>query len=189
MEQFELACRTSQILQSFSIRHALVGSLASMSYGEPRLTRDIDFVVEMTDGQVEPFCDNFRAPEYYVSTQAAREAVRNHSQFNIIHITSGNKVDLMLTKPNDWSRQQLGRVRTVTIGPDVAVPTASPEDIIVAKVWYFQGGGSQKHVHDIAGMFRHSAAEIDRAYIDHWTAELGLTKEWRMIQDAIQDES
>lgn len=91
----------------------------------------------------------------------------------------------MLTKTNDWSRAQLDRVRPVEVAPGQNVPTAAPEDIVVAKLWYFREGGSPKHVNDIIGMFKHSGDEIDRAYIDRWTGELGLTDEWRRIQDAL----
>lgn len=185
MEQFEFALLASQTLASLGIRHALVGSLAGMSYGEARLTRDIDFLVELADSQVEPLCDRFPRPDYYVSPKAAHDAVRFRTQFNVIHIPSGNKLDLMMTKPNDWSRAQLDRVRSVQMAPGMTVPTAAPEDIVLAKLWYFQEGGSHKHVNDIIGMFKHSASQIDRAYIDRWVPELGLSNEWRMIQDAL----
>jgi hypothetical protein len=59
---------------------------------------------------------------------------------------------------------------------------AAPEDVILGKLWYFQEGGSDKHLRDIAAMLEISDAEIDRQYIDQWAAQLGLTEPWQLAQ-------
>ena len=52
MEQDELLRRVVEILEEQGITYLLVGSLASGVYGEPRLTHDIDVVVELRPDQV-----------------------------------------------------------------------------------------------------------------------------------------
>jgi hypothetical protein len=42
-------------------------------------------------------------PDYYVSESAALEAIRRTSQFNVIHIPSGLKVDVIVPKKSDFS--------------------------------------------------------------------------------------
>ncbi len=59
--------------------------------------------------------------------------------------------------------------------------TAAPEDVILGKLWYYQVGGSEKHLRDIAAMLQVSGHEIDMAYIEHWAQQLGVTEEWRTV--------
>ena len=42
-------------------------------------------------------------------------------------------------------------------------------------------GGSEKHLHDIMGVLRVSGERIDRAYIEHWAMQLGLTSIWDTV--------
>jgi hypothetical protein len=58
---------------------------------------------------------------------------------------------------------------------------ARPEDIIISKLLYYQEGGSEKHLRDITGMLKVSADEIDRAYIDRWSAQLGVKDVWDAV--------
>src|SRR5436189_5464854 len=106
MEQVDLLRRMTEALESLGIKYMVGGSMASMAYGEPRMTRDIDIVVDLTEDKVSALCQTFPPPDFYVSVTAAQQAVRNHSQFNVIHISSGNKVDLILVRNNAWGRTQ-----------------------------------------------------------------------------------
>ena len=48
-----------RVLAELGAEHMIVGSLASMAYGEPRLTRDIDIVVNLRAAQVDAFAMPF----------------------------------------------------------------------------------------------------------------------------------
>ena len=129
-----------------------MGSLASGVYGEPRLTHDIDIVVELRPDQVAKLCEAFPSPEYYVSQQAVREAVASGGQFNVIHPASGNKIDFMLAGGR-WGAARsavAARSRSCPAGP----ATRRAEDLIIGKLWYYRDGGSEKHLRDIAAMCR-----------------------------------
>jgi hypothetical protein len=66
--------------------------------------------------------------------------------------------------------------------PDHTVAFASPEDVIIKKMAYFQEGGSDKHLRDIAGVLRLQGEALDRAYIEVWAGKLGLSAMWQEIQ-------
>jgi hypothetical protein len=185
MEQADLLRRVIEVLEEQGIVYLLVGSLASGVYGEPRLTRDIDIVVELRPDQAAKLCEAFPSPEYYVSQQAAREAVARGGQFNVIHSASGNKIDFMLARADAWGRSQISRRRREQILPGRPGYTAAPEDVIIGKLWYYREGGAEKHLRDIAAMLQVSGDEIDKEYIDHWTGQLGLTEPWRAILDRL----
>lgn len=54
-------------LEESGIDYMVVGSVASMTYGEPRLTQDIDLVVELKPQDHEQLARCFETGEYYNS--------------------------------------------------------------------------------------------------------------------------
>jgi hypothetical protein len=69
----------------------------------------------------------------------------------------------------------------VAILPGLFGYAGSPEDVILGKMWYYQLGGSEKHLRDIASMLRLSGDQIDRAYVAQWAEQLGLSEIWQTI--------
>ena len=65
--------------------------------------------------------------------------------------------------------------------PDRHGYAARPEDVILSKMQYFEEGGSEKHLRDIASMLKMSANRIDRAYLEEWVETLGLGETWKLI--------
>ena len=58
---------------------------------------------------------------------------------------------------------------------------AAVEDVILGKLWYYQEGGSEKHLRDIAGIVQVSGDRLDRDYIEKWAKQLGFDEPWRMV--------
>jgi hypothetical protein len=73
-------------------------AIAAMAYGEPRLTNDIDIVAKVVETQIPLLVAAFPAEDYYIRADMIREAIRQRSQFNIIHPTSGLKVDVIIRR-------------------------------------------------------------------------------------------
>ncbi|MBI3630450.1 MAG: hypothetical protein HY217_12900 [Candidatus Rokubacteria bacterium] len=84
MTQAELLRHLVEILEAVGVEYMIGGSQASMYYGEPRFTRDIDVVVAFRTEHLAAFLGRFPAEEFYVDEQTAREAIRSAGQFNII---------------------------------------------------------------------------------------------------------
>lgn len=186
MEQDDLLRRVVDVLEEMRITYMLVGSLASGVYGEPRLTNDIDVVLELPPNRVGELCEAFPSPEYYASEIAAREAVASGGQFSVIHIGSGNKVDFLIARKDAWGQSQIRRRRREQILPEHPGYTAAPEDVIVGKLWYYEVGGSEKHLRDVAAMLQVSGDEIDRDYVEHWVRQLGFTESWQAVLDRLR---
>jgi hypothetical protein len=146
----------------------------------------LDIVLELFADQIESFAAEFPPPDFYPSVPAVREAVRHADQFNVIHFASGYKVDFMLARRDEWGREQLHRRMRVPILSDLDAYAASAEDVILGKLWYFDEGGSDKHLRDIAGMLRMTEADLDRGYIERWADALGYRAAWDAVVEREQ---
>jgi hypothetical protein len=181
VESGELLATAIRSAEALGIPYMLVGSLASMRYGEPRLTLDFDIVVDLTFASTEKLCQAFDGPDYYVSLPAALEALRQRKQFNVLHPKSGMKIDFMIARQDAWGRRQLERRRQVELYPGQQCYIAAPEDVILGKLLYYREGQSDKHLRDIAAMLQTSGDEIDRADVAAWAAKLDVLDIWQAI--------
>jgi len=187
MEQSELLRFVVSVLERLALRYFVTGATVTIFYGEPRFTNDIDIVVDLPEGAVPEFCRQFPEDDFYVSQDAASDAVRRHSQFNIIQPGSGLKVDVIVPPPSEFNRARFARARRVQAGEDWSASFSSPEDAILKKMEFFREGGSDKHLRDITGVLKTSGREIDTAYIDGWATTLGLTEIWQAILDRMRE--
>lgn len=189
MEQTDLLRHTLDTLERLAIPYMLVGSFASSAYGEPRLTRDIDVVLDLASAQVADFCAAFPPGEFYVSEQAVREAVQIQFQFNVLHPATGHKIDFLLPRSDEWGRLQMERRQSVQLLPDRVGVAARPEDVILGKMVYYAEGGSEKHLRDITGILRVSGEAVDRDDIRRWAEKLGLSAIWQAILQRLTSDS
>ena len=186
MEQLDLLRYVIESLERLDLKYAVVGSFASGAYGEPRFTQDIDIVVDLRSGQITDFCRCFPGPEFYLSEPAVRDAVQRKRQFNVIHPTSGNKVDFMLERADPWGRNQLARRQATQIFPDRIAYLASPEDVILGKMLYYGEGGSEKHLRDITGILRVNGDQVDRHYVADFAEQLGVSEIWKAVLNRLE---
>lgn len=182
MDQSELLRHLVETMDALGIAYMIAGSQASIYYGEPRFTQDIDVVADIHESHVPGLLARFPAEQFYISEEAVREAIRTGGQFNIIHPAAGLKIDVMLKKDAPYDRAQFERRQRKSIAPDLDAYLATPEDIILYKMLYFSEGGSERHLRDILGMLRISGAAVDRTYVAEWAARLGLGTIWESLQ-------
>ena len=155
--------------------------MATIAYGEPRFTNDIDVVIRLFEHQVDGLCEAFPPDEFYVSRASVREALEHNTQFNILHPGSGLKIDVMVADDSDFNHSRFKRARPLRTTPATTVSFASPEDVIIKKLEFFTEGGSDKHLRDITGVLAVMGNQIDRKYIERWARKLGLTDPWNLL--------
>lgn len=181
MEQTDILRHVVQTFENLSVPYVVVGSIASMAYGETRFTQDIDIIAALTLSDVPGFLSAFPQDEFYLDENSVRDAIKKNFQFNIIHPSSGQKIDVVLPRKDAWGIGQIARRRAVRILPDKDVMIASPEDVILGKLWYFSMGGGDRHLRDIAGILRVTGDGVDRAEVTRWARELGYLDIWEQI--------
>lgn len=181
MPQTELFLIFTERLESAGIPYMVSGSVASIIYGEPRLTNDIDIVVHIGSGDVNkvtrafPLTDFYCPPEEVMVVEARR---RQRGHFNLIHHDTGHKADIYLFGEDPLHTWGFAQRRRIEIDDNQSLSIAPPEYVILRKLQYFKEGGSEKHIGDIRGMIEVSGDAIDRAILDHWIPQLGVAVEW-----------
>jgi hypothetical protein len=185
MQKDDLLRKVLDRLEELKVPYAVVGSFASSAYGEGRHTQDVDILVDLRYGDVNSLCDAFQAPEYYVSPEAARQAIKTGSQFNIVESSTGDKADMIIPKAGTWETDQISARRKMRILPDRDAYVARPEHIILSKMLWYKEGGSEKHLRDIAGMLKISGNQIDFEYISQWAKRLDVEDVWQAAQRRI----
>ena len=180
MDQAELLRHLLDTLDRQKLEYAITGSHASMAFGESRLTNDIDVLVALPPGYLHVFLKAFPAPEFYVSEDAARQAVKAGGMFNIIHPASGQKIDVIVPS-DDFDRWQLSRTVRAPVFPGREARLVAPEDLVLKKLEYYREGGSEKHLRDIAGMAKVLGARLDLAYVETMAERMGLADVWQAV--------
>jgi len=126
MGPYELLEVVVTVLERLEIPYLVTGSVASMAYGEPRFTNDIDIVAAVTEQHVAPLLATFPSDEFYLSEEGIREALVHQTQFNIIHPASGLKVDVMIRKNVPFDESRLKRGRRIYPAKSYSAAFASP---------------------------------------------------------------
>lgn len=178
MNQGEFFSFVIDVLEGLNVPYMITGSVASMAYGEPRMTLDMDIVVDLPETKAKVFCQKF-GDDFYKDLDSVREALRQRGHFNIIHIPSGSKVDFYQVKDDALSRQMFDNRRPESFGEDKLASFSRPEDVIINKLIFYKEGQSEKHLRDIRGMLLVSGDQFDLSYIDKKTKELGLHSFWQ----------
>ena len=173
-----LFVRIRDALHAAGVPHMLTGSFASSIHGAPRATQDVDIVIAPTREQLLALLAEFPDTEYYVSREAALDALARRGQFNLIDYATGWKVDFIIRKQRAFSREEFERRRKVAL-MDVELDVASAEDVLIAKLEWAKLGSSDRQIEDAAGIIRLQAENLDIAYVEQWVDALNLKDQWR----------
>ena len=160
----------------------LTGSLVSSLQGEPRATHDIDLLVELSTTAAKRLAEAFPLPDFYVSEERVRQAVRRKTMFNLIDLKSGGKVDFWSLTEEPFDRSRFSRRRPARLF-DELIQVSSPEDTILMKLmWAKESGGSEKQYGDALRVYEVQFSVLDHDYLEHWVKRLELQRLWRRLQ-------
>lgn len=159
----------SERLEARGLPFMLTGSFALAYYATPRMTRDLDIVVALQEKDVGPLVAAL-APDFYVDAEAARAAVRTERLFNLLHLDSGIKVDLIVRKSSAYRRLEFERRIAVQVG-DVRTWIATREDLTLSKLVWARDVESELQLRDVRSLLQ---GQADVEYLRRWAAELGI---------------
>jgi hypothetical protein len=175
-------------LNKLDMPYMVTGAVASVIYGEPRLTHDIDVVLDLSEDNVERFVKAFVPEEFYcppieVIRLEIRRQLRGH--FNLIHQETGFKADIYTVGQDElhhWA--MMNRKGFEMEGEPIWL--APPEYVILRKLEYYREGRSDKHLRDIASIIEISSDQIDFEQLQKRIKTYALEEEWQKAQNVIK---
>jgi len=168
-------------LTQLEISYMIVGSVAALAHGRSRATQDFDLVIDVDSTRLRALVASLPEGRFYVSEQAALDALRDQTMFNVVDMETGWKIDLVQRKRRAFSTMEFSRRQELDL-LGLRVFVASLEDTIIAKLeWSQLGGGSSRQLEDVRELLRLAGHRLDEAYVAHWTTELGLESQWKAV--------
>ena len=177
-EELEVLNLVAQRLTEADIFYMVTGSVAMSIYATPRMTRNIDIVVAISEEDVSRIV-NLYEEEFYIDRDMIIEAIRNEGMFNIIHNEYVVKVDFIVRKSAEYRQVEFDRRRQVRVG-STPLWLVSPEDLVLSKLWWAKDSHSEQQLSDIGNILQ-QVKELDREYLDKWVQNLGLTEIYQRV--------
>jgi hypothetical protein len=159
----------SERLDAARIPYMLTGSYALAFYTTPRMTRDLDLVISLGEDDIGAIVKVFES-DFYIDVDDVRSAVRSRSQFNLMHLKSGIKVDLIIRKAAEYRQVEFARRRQVNFA-GVKTWIVTKEDLILSKLDWAKDSGSELQQRDVRSLMDDS---VDREYVEQWAKRLGV---------------
>jgi hypothetical protein len=158
-------------LDAAGISHMLTGSIAAGYYAQPRMTRDVDVVVELGPGDAQRVADLF-TPEFLVDAETVAVAIARRSIFHLIDVAAAVKVDFIIRKDLPYRREEFRRRRPAMIDGQ-QMWLVAPEDLILSKLEWARDSRSELQLRDVRALLR-AVQVLDQVYLERWARDLSI---------------
>jgi hypothetical protein len=163
-------------LEAIDISYMITGGVASVIYGDPRFTRDVDIVMELRQAEIATLASAFDPAAFYVPPVEALEDEASRAEgghFNVIHRETALRADVYLAGDDELMAWAFGRrVRLQVGGGEIWV--APIEYVIIRKLEYYELSGSDRHLRDVVMMLRISGDTVNQGILLQWAEHLDL---------------
>lgn len=170
-EEIELIKDVASRLEKVGIYYMMTGSMAMAVYATPRMTRDIDVVIQVSPEDTGKIVKLFQ-DDFYIDEASVRQAVQNRDMFNIIHNECVIKFDFIVRKNEKYRVEEFSRRQQIDI-EGVPIFVVAPEDLILSKLVWAKDSESELQLKDVRQMVA-VLDGLDFDYLDEWAGELGV---------------
>lgn len=160
--------RAVELLEASGRPGAFIGGLGVIVWGRPRVTQDLDLLVDLPARCVRDFLALASERGYLFDVEEA--ALLSEGGFlRIIHSDEPAIPLDLLVADTPLAEQAIQRAKAVPL-EGAEVPLISGEDLLLLKLVAFR----PKDTFDIEGLVDALGERLDRAYLERWAARLGL---------------
>ena len=161
------------ILRRYQIPFHLTGGVTNVAYAEPRMTQDIDVVVEnrMVSTNLTEFIADLSTSDFILEESSIRLAVKHHKMFQLLDAAESLKLDIY---PRELIEGELQRSQTIELFEGVYYPIASRVDTAIAKLLWAEMG-SHKSRNDLRHLYKF-ANHDEQQEIERMANELAKQK-------------
>jgi hypothetical protein len=163
--------RLLAILDQHHVRFHLTGGITSVAYGEPRMTQDIDIVVDNSAlaQSLESFTAAAAQAGFVFDVGAVRRAVTERSMFQLFDMAEALKIDIY---PREMIPGELSRSVLLEVFEGMPIPMVSRPDAAASKLAW-AAKGSHKSRRDLRQLVRRMPA-AECAELNQLSEVLGL---------------
>ncbi|HRZ86767.1 MAG TPA: hypothetical protein P5287_03035 [bacterium] len=179
-EELEVLKIVASLLDGSRIPYMVSGSIAASYYTVPRMTRDIDVVVELKQADVPTFVALFKG-DFYIDEGSVRSGVVERGMFNLIHNRCVIKIDFIVGSDTEFQHSAFAR-RQARVIDGSPVTFISAEDLVIAKMLWAKDSLSETQVSDVRNLIA-GVRGLDMRYIEGWVVNLGLKKIYGVVGD------
>ena len=170
-----------RIFESLSIRYHLTGGITAIAYGEPRMTQDIDIVIDngAIAERLEQFLQSLSQSDFMFDEGSIRTAVSKGQMFQLLDMRESLKLDVY---PRELIPGEIGRSVMIEVFEGMRLPVASRIDAAASKlVWISKG--SHKSRRDLRQIVR-TSSQVERQAVFDLSVELGLSE---LLQEVLAE--
>lgn len=163
--------RLIEILTRHGVRFHLTGGITSVAYGEPRMTQDIDIVVDNPSLTVslDAFTAAAKEAGFIFDAEAVRRGVAEKAMFQLFDMAEALKIDIY---PREMIPGELDRSASLEVFEGMLIPVVSRPDAAASKLAW-ASKGSQKSRRDLRQIVRRMPG-TERHELDRLAGLLGL---------------
>ena len=170
-EELEVLKIVTGRLNEADIPYMISGSVAANYYTIPRMTRDIDLVVELRLDNIDEFAGLFEA-DFYLDKETVTREVSRQGIFNLIHNQYVIKIDFIVKGSTPYQQAAFSHRKEALIDQN-SMWFISAEDLIISKLLWAKDSHSEMQLRDVANLSG-TVGGLDTGYINRWVRELGL---------------
>jgi len=159
-------------LNTSGIPFAIVGSLAASSWGVVRSTRDVDLIALVSREHAAQIVQSLNQQDVYVPVDEALRALAGGGSFNVLHTSTGGKVDIFVVLDTDEFEMMRLQRRVEANIFGVPAYVVSPEDVVLSKLLWRKESRSEIQWRDCQEIA--SAHNLDLDHMNHWANRLGI---------------
>jgi len=167
-------------LEGAGFQYMVTGSIAANFYTTPRMTRDIDMVIEFERRNPETFFTLF-SNDFYIDLEAVKNAVMEGGIFNIIHREGVVKVDLIVRKKEEYRMVEFERRKRLQM-EGFSLYVVSPEDLILSKLYWAKDSLSEMQIKDVKNLMK-TNTKLDWPYLQLWVERLKLQNIYKRAKE------
>ncbi len=167
------------------IPYAVTGSVAAIIYGEPRMTHDIDIVIELNISNAEVLFNTFPSDEFYcppIEILKTEILKTNRGHCNIIHLETGFKADIYFIGKDEFLKWAINNAKLIDYD-NIKLAVAPPEYVIIKKLEFFREGNSPKHINDIKAIILNSKEIINFQILEKYISDFKFENEWKFCNE------
>ena len=179
-EELEVLKIVTGRLNEANIPYMISGSIAANYYTVPRMTRDIDVVIELKHGDIDNFVKLFE-DDFYTNKDMILNEISREGMFNLIHNQYIFKIDFIVKKSSEYQQTAFSRRKEILIEGS-PMWYISAEDLIISKLMWAKDSHSEIQLRDVRNLTE-TVHDLDAQYINHWLRQLGLESLYKEVKN------